>query len=172
MAQPFIGEIRLFGFNFPPVNYAYCNGQTVAISQNPALFSILGTTYGGNGTSTFALPNLQSRVPISFGQGPGLSDYVLGEEAGTESVTVLSTELPQHNHALAASSSLATAETPSSDVTLARSSGGLLAYGGLGSTATGPLTGLSGGSLPHNNIMPYLTINFCIALNGAFPARN
>ncbi len=175
MSNPFLAEIRIFGFNFAPHGWAFCAGQTLAISQNTALFSLLGTTYGGNGTSSFALPDLRGRGALHSGQGPGLSNYVLGQFGGTENVTLLTSEIPQHSHALAASSSLATVSTPASDTTLARSSGGLLAYDGTATpgTALSPqAVSVSGGSQPHNNLMPYLAVNFCIAMSGIFPARN
>ena len=173
MADPFVAEIRIFGFNFAPKGWAFCNGQLMPLSQNTALFSLLGTTYGGDGKSTFALPNLQGAAPMHPGQGPGLSLHDLGEMGGSETVTLLESEIPAHPHALMAGADPANAQIPNSQVILARSSGGS-AYN---PTATGlapmnPLAlSLAGGSLPHNNMQPYLTLNFCIALQGVFPAR-
>ena len=174
MSDPFLGEIRMVGFNFAPHGWAFCNGQIMPIQQNTALFSLLGTMYGGNGTSTFGLPNLQGNVPLGQGQGPGLSDYVIGQTGGEPSVTLLNSELPQHNHLVAASSGVASSTEPAGNV-LARSASGLTAYSSTGTvnTVLAPsLIGLAGGSQPHNNMMPSLTVNFCIALSGVFPARN
>jgi microcystin-dependent protein len=174
MADPFVAEIRIFPFNFAPKGWALCNGQLMPISQNTALFSLLGTTYGGDGKSTFALPNLQGSAPMHPGQGPGLSPHDLGEVGGSETVTLLDSEMPSHTHQLRASVDPANAQIPSSQLTLARSSGGS-AYnpnaGGV--TAMSPAAlGLAGGSLPHNNLQPYLTVNFCIAMQGVFPPRS
>jgi microcystin-dependent protein len=175
MSQPFLGEIRAFGFNFAPRGWAMCNGQILPIAQNTALFSLLGTTYGGNGQTTFALPNLQSRVPLHFGQGPGLSSYALGEVTGTESVSLLITEMPAHNHLIQATSA-------QGDVTSA--AGGVLPSAERGSTTfpynsatDGTLMNVAmvtptGGSQPHQNIQPVLALNYCIALEGIFPSRN
>jgi microcystin-dependent protein len=182
MTDQFVAEIRIFPFNFAPKGWAMCAGQLIPISQNTALFSLLGTTYGGDGKSTFALPNLQGRVPIQQGQGPGLSLYDLGQVAGEEAVTLLQTEMPQHNHGFSASTAQGST---------ASSNGGQLAKGLAGSktqsnvgnlystalgNATTPLSptamGLTGGNLPHNNLMPYLTLNYCIALQGIYPPRS
>ena len=177
MSQPFVAEIRIFPYTFAPSGWAFCAGQLLPISQNTALFSLIGTFYGGNGTSNFALPDLRGRAATHMGQGTGLSPYNLGQSGGTETVTLTYNEMPQHSHAVAASSGLATVSTPASDATLATSSGGLLAYDGSNTepvvTALSPAAvGTSGGSLPHNNLMPYLVLEFCIALQGIFPARN
>ncbi len=174
MADPFVAEIRIFPFNFPPKGWAFCNGQILPISQNTALFSLLGTTYGGDGKSTFALPNLMGSVPLGQGQGQGLSQRFLGETSGTETVTLLVSEIPFHSHGLMSDNEdEADLDQPDSDRTLARSKGGF-AY----NSATSPLGMLApqalppaGGGLPHNNMMPYLTLNFCIALQGVFPPR-
>ena len=175
MAQPFLGQIQAFGFGFAPRNWAFCNGQILSISQNTALFALLGTTYGGNGTSTYALPNLQSRVPIHFGTNLGV-DYVLGEFGGAESVSLNLTNLPSHNHTFAGTASAANVKQPQTGAALAQSSSGNAFYAQAGSptvTAINPGTvGTTGGGLPHSNIQPYLTINWCIALAGVFPARN
>jgi microcystin-dependent protein len=175
MAQPYIGEIRIFAGNFAPVNYAFCRGQLMPISQNTALFSILGTFYGGDGVSTFGLPDLQGRLPIGTGQGPGLSDYVIGERAGTESVTIITTTMPQHVHGIAgATSTDGMTSGPTSTSILATSAAHDKIYSTNAPTTTvinGP-TSLAGGSQPHDNIQPYLAVNFIIALFGVFPSRN
>ena len=173
MADPFVAEIRIFPFNFAPKGWAFCNGQLIAISQNTALFSLLGTTYGGDGKSTFALPNLQGSAPMHPGQGPGLSLHDLGEMNGSETVTLLESEIPAHPHTLMAGADPANAQIPNSQVSLARSSGGS-AYNptGTGLVQMNSLAlGLAGSGQPHNNMQPYLTVNFCIALQGVFPAR-
>lgn len=172
MADPFVAEIRIFPFNFPPKGWAWCDGQLLPLSQNTALFSLLGTTYGGNGKSNFALPDLQGRAPLHPGQGPGLSLHDLGETGGSQTVTLLESEMPAHNHALRTYNDIGEDRIPGPTEALARSTGGLL-YG-----TPGPITqmapeGLSpaGGSEPHNNMQPYLTCYFCIALQGIFPPR-
>lgn len=181
MADPFIGEIRMVGFNFAPNGWALCNGQLLAISQNTALFSLLGTFYGGNGTSTFALPNLQSRVPIHQGQGLGLSPYSIGQIGGTENITLLTTQMPSHNHQVAISNQAGTASDPTS-ATLAQCNTGsardpvLNVPNFVTSAVTGTMAPttitFTGGNQPHENIQPYLTINFIIALVGIFPSRS
>jgi microcystin-dependent protein len=185
MTQPFIGQIQLFGFNFAPRGWALCQGQTLPISQYAALFSILGTNFGGNGINNFMLPNMQGYVTVGAGQAPGLSPYVVGQTAGTTSVNVSINEMANHNHNFAAASSAGTTTT---------AAGNQLAYsqissGGKGgttqtaaiyspnasaaTTALAPLAiGMSGGNLPHNNMQPYLALNYCIALAGDFPSRN
>jgi microcystin-dependent protein len=173
MADPFVAEIRIFPFNFAPKGWAFCNGQLLPISQNTALFSLLGTTYGGDGKSTFALPDLQGNAAMHAGQGKGLSLRDLGEMGGSESITLLLTEIPFHTHVLmAAGSDPAESNVPTNNA-LARSKNGS-AY-----TNTIQLTQMApqalppvGGSLPHNNMQPYLTLNFCIALQGVFPPRS
>jgi len=174
MSDPFIGEIRLFGFNFAPQGWAQCNGQLLPISQNTALFSILGTTYGGDGRTTFGLPNLQGQAPLHTGQGPGLSLHDLGETGGSETVSLLESEIPAHTHALRADAAdPADVQAPTAGVVLARSTGGN-AYASSPLALT-PLAGEAlapaGGDAPHNNMMPYLTFNFCIALQGVYPPR-
>lgn len=174
MADPFVAEIRIFPFNFAPRGWAFCDGQILPLSQNTALFSLLGTTYGGDGKSTFALPDLQGRAPMHPGQGPGLSLHDLGETGGSETVSLLESEIPSHSHALMAEIvDAADNHAPSSAKSLGPSSGGL-AYRGdtanlvsLSDSALAP----AGGDQPHNNLMPYLTLNFCIALQGVFPPR-
>jgi microcystin-dependent protein len=174
MADPFVAEIRIFPFNFPPQGWAWCDGQLLPISQNTALFSLLGTTYGGNGKTNFALPNLQGSVPMQPGQGPGLSMHDLGETGGSDTVTLLESEIPVHAHTIRASAEPANAQIPNAQLTLARSAGGS-AYN---TTATG-LVSMSpqalapaGGNQGHNNLQPYLTMYFCIALQGVFPPRS
>ena len=197
MATPFIGQISTFGFNFAPQNWSLAQGQILSIAQNTALFSLLGTQYGGNGQTTFALPDLRGRVAIGQGQGPGLSNRVIGELAGTETTTLLSTQMPQHVHSLAG----ATGTLNAVDVKATEQSpqpGGYLARGvdtapmpdsipeiylpaAQGDPATKvPLAGvnvagntqIAGGSQPFSTMQPYLVINYCIALFGIFPSRN
>jgi microcystin-dependent protein len=171
MADPFVAEIRIFPFNFAPRGWAWCDGQLLPLSQNTALFSLLGTTYGGNGKSNFALPDLQGRAPMHPGQGPGLSLHDLGETGGSETVTLLESEIPAHPHAVSASQADGNSQTPVNEK---------LATGvGISQHAVpGALTQLSpsalppaGGSLPHNNLQPYLTFYFNIAMQGVFPPR-
>ena len=173
MSSPFVAEIRIFGFNFPPTGWAFCNGQLLPISQNTALFSLLGTFYGGDGKSTFALPDLQGSAPIHQGQGQGLSEYFIGEVGGSQSVTLLDSEMPFHTHALMASPDPADLGAPAPDRSLARSQPNI--YKQPANANPQPLApqavGVTGGSLPHNNMMPFLTLNFCIALQGVFPPR-
>jgi microcystin-dependent protein len=183
MADQFVAEIRIFGFNFAPTGWAQCNGQLMAISQNTALFSLLGTTYGGDGKSTFALPDMMGNIPLHVGRnqpGPGLSVYDLGQTAGTPNVTLLQTELPAHTHTATVSSSSASVTTSSTNQMARPYKGSLQAAStGLFYSPNPPTTvmapqaiGLQGGGLPHNNMMPTLTLNYCIALQGIFPARN
>lgn len=167
MATPFIAQIQMFSFAFAPRNWAQCNGQLLPIAQNQALFSLLGTTYGGNGTTTFGLPDLRGRTPLHFGQGPGLSNRSLGQVGGIESVTLTSTQIPSHTHTVSANTAAPTLGTPA---------GNLWAQGNYSASGASPMAagdvGNSGGSQPHPNLSPYLTINFCIALAGIFPSRN
>ena len=166
MAEPFLSEIRLFSFNFPPKGWAFCNGQFLPINQNQALFSLLGTTYGGNGQTTFALPNLRGRVPIHEGNG-----HTLGEAAGASAVTITQQTMPQHLHFVQANSQAGSTPIPTGN-TFARVVGQI--YTGpsqLTTVAPASLTNV-GGSQPHTNMMPYLTLNFCIALQGIFPSQN
>ena len=173
MADPFVAEIRIFPFNFPPQGWAFCNGQLLPLSQNTALFSLLGTTYGGNGKSNFALPNLQGSAPMHPGQGPGLSLHDLGESGGSETVTLLESEMPVHAHQMSGNVFPGDNSVPGPSISLAESTGGN-AYGpptsNVGQAAFQAL-GVTGGSLPHNNMQPYLTLNFNIALQGVFPPR-
>jgi microcystin-dependent protein len=172
--DPFVAEIRIFPFNFAPTGWAFCDGQLMPISMNTALFSLLGTTYGGDGKSTFALPNLQGNAPMHPGQGPGLSLHDLGETGGSDTVTLLESEMPAHSHTLQAQTTPASLQVGAPDRSLARSTGGFAykqsPFTNLVSMAPAALSP-SGGDLPHNNLMPYLTLNFCIALQGVYPPR-
>ncbi|MBT1156772.1 phage tail protein [Aminobacter anthyllidis] len=174
MADPFVAEIRIFPFNFAPRGWAWCDGQLLPLSQNTALFSLLGTTYGGNGKSNFALPDLQGRTPMHPGQGPGLSLHDLGETGGSETVTLLESEIPMHAHALMASNEDGTQGSLTAGVTMANSVGGMLYQTNVSSNLT-PMNASAlapaGGDAPHNNLQPYLTCYFCIALQGVFPPR-
>ena len=172
MADPFVAEIRIFPFNFAPKGWAWCDGQLMPLSQNTALFSLLGTTYGGNGKSNFALPDLQGRAPMHPGQGPGLSLHDLGETGGSDTVTLLESEIPAHSHQLRANANLANNRNPSGNV-LARPVGGLVYQSTGGSPVSMAFESLApaGGDAPHNNMQPYLTFYFCIALQGVFPPR-
>ena len=172
MADPFIAEVRIFPFNFAPRGWAFCDGQILPISQNTALFSLLGTNYGGNGQSTFALPNLQGRVALGSGQGPGLSNRALGETGGAASVALTEADIPNHTHSVGASNQLSDTPQPAGN-TPARylnNAYQLDTNGNLVSMAPEALPSAGGGQ-PHNNLMPYLTFNFCIALQGLFPPR-
>jgi microcystin-dependent protein len=173
VSDQFVAEIRIFGFNFPPTGWAFCDGQILPISQNTALFSLLGTTYGGDGKTTFALPNLQGSAAMQQGQGQGLSLRDLGEIGGVDFVTLLESEIPAHSHAWSASNAQATEQSPVGQK-VAGGVGGIQFY----ADASNPLTPLAfqalppaGGGLPHNNMQPYLTLNYCIALQGIFPQR-
>ena len=197
MTEPFLGAVSYFGGNFAPRGYATCSGQLLSISQNTALFSILGTTYGGNGQTTFALPDLRGRVPVGSGSGPGLSPYVLGQQAGTETVTLNTTQLPAHNHAatFANNGSALNAATVKASVQSPAAGGAVLAratdtngvalpqiYAPSGTATPAALGGLNvagtvtvgntGGNQPVPNLQPYLTLTAIIALQGIFPSRN
>jgi microcystin-dependent protein len=173
MADPFVAEVRIFGFNFPPKGWAFCQGQLLPLSQNTALFSLLGTTYGGNGKSNFALPDLQGNAAMHPGQGPGLSLYDLGQTGGSETVTLLQSEIPAHTHKMRAHDlDLGDLNAPAPDRSLAKSTNAT-AYAAAANLVSMAPQALppAGGDLPHNNMQPYLTLNFCIALQGVFPPR-
>lgn len=178
--DPFVAEIRIVGFNFPPKGWAFCDGQLLLISQNTALFSLLGTFYGGSGVTTFALPYLAGCAALhagdlSGGAGPGLSQRFLGEQSGSEATELLITEIPSHTHDLRGTGSPASTSVPGANSVLARSGGGA-AYKqpGFGTTTQAHFSALSlaGGNLPHNNMMPSLVMNFVIALEGVFPPHS
>ena len=174
MAEPFLSEIKIISWNFPPKGWAFCNGQLLPINQNQALFSLLGTTYGGDGKSNFALPDMQGNAPMHPGQGPGLSLHDLGETGGSETVSLLESEIPSHSHTMMASSDTADNNVATGHIAakpLGRGNNMYIAN-------TSPLTAMAdvalapaGGDQPHNNMQPYLTLNFCIALQGVFPPR-
>lgn len=173
MSQPFLGQIGIFAFNFAPKNWAVCNGQTLPIAQNAALFSILGTTYGGNGTTTFQLPNLQSRTPIAQGNGSGLTPRALGEVGGQENHTLLLTELPLHTHTLQATTAAATTGLPAGNALATPAKIPLYRAGASTTVTLDPTSlGANSGGQPHSNIQPYAVVNFCIALFGIFPSRS
>jgi microcystin-dependent protein len=170
MSEPFVGEIRILGCNFAPKGWAFCNGQIMPISQNTALFSLLGTYYGGDGKSTFALPNLQGSAPMHQGQGPGLSDRVIGETGGEEAVTLINSEMPSHSHPLKGVNGVANQVSPANNTWAGAAQRPYLTTQN-GSFLNPFALSVSGGSQPHNNMPPYLTLNFCIALQGVYPAR-
>jgi microcystin-dependent protein len=171
--QPYIAEIFMAGMNFPPRGYASCSGQLLAISTNTALFSLVGTTFGGNGTSTFGLPDLRGRVPMGMGNGPGLTPRTLGELSGTETVTLLTTQMPQHIHSLNAVSDAGNVSAPAGAY-LANTGALDKEYKVTGTVVQMNPTavGIAGGSQPHDNMPPYLVLNFYIATQGIFPSRN
>jgi len=177
MSSPFVAEIRIFACNFAPTGWAQCNGQLLPISQNTALFSLLGTFYGGDGKSTFALPNLTDSAPIhagGSGAGPGLSEYFIGQASGTPNVTLLESEMPLHTHTLEAFATPADLKEPQAGAVLTRTQNGALyntTISNLVQMAPQALTP-AGSSFPHNNMMPYLVLNYCIALQGVFPPRS
>jgi microcystin-dependent protein len=175
MAQPYVGQIIAVGFNFAPVGWLLCNGQTVPISEYEALFSLIGTTYGGDGQSTFMLPNLSGRVAIDQGQGPGLFPYTIGESAGNESMSLTPNEIGAHSHALMASPQTGSSATPGSSVALAQNAQSLVQmYGTIApnTTLAGISIGNAGTGQLHENRQPYLTINYIIAYQGVFPPFN
>ena len=166
MAQPYIGEIRIVGFNFAPVNWAFCNGAILDISQNSTLFNLIGTTYGGDGQTTFALPNLQSRFPVHVGSG-----FIQGQVAGTETVTLTVNQIPAHTHAPQANSGGGTSNSPANNF-WANWTGSQYSDQAPGSLMNEAVIGLTGGSQPHDNLPPYLAINFVIALYGVYPSQS
>ena len=170
MSEPFVGEIRMFGGNFAPRGWAFCNGQLLSISQNTALFSLLGTTYGGDGRTTFALPDLRGRMPLHWGAGPNLSNRPLGQKSGAEKVKLIAAEMPAHTHALRGSAAASNTGSPA---------GALPASGGAYNTAWDGTTvldaagaGSAGGGGAHGNMPPFLAVSFIIALEGIYPSRN
>jgi len=174
MSEPFLAEIRMFGFNFAPRGWALCDGQILPINQNQSLFSLLGTTYGGDGRTTFALPDLRSRSPISFGDNPTGSNYTLGQKGGSETVPLATAEMPQHTHAFNVATADATEQRAANtnDSVLAKANVDMY-VSGPGNTTLIPATISSvGGSQAHNNMQPTLAVNFGIALSGLFPSRN
>jgi microcystin-dependent protein len=170
MSSPFVAEIRIFGFNFAPTGWAQCNGQLLPISQNTALFSLLGTMYGGDGKSTFGLPNLEASVAVGQGQGPGLSEYFIGQEGGSQFITLLQTEMPAHSHSWQGDEGNGLFTTPA-NAFLGSGNQMYLTPAAVNANLAPQALALTGGSQPHNNMMPYLTLNFCIAMQGVFPAR-
>lgn len=173
MSDPFVAEIRIFPFNFAPKGWAFCDGQIMPISQNTALFSLLGTTYGGDGKTTFALPNLQGSAPVHQGQGPGLSNYFEGQTGGAETITLLQSELPAHAHqVIGASGSGPTSPAGNTWGSLPGRTPPPEYADGSPNVLMGNTLSPAGGGLPHNNMQPYLTLNFCIALQGIFPPRS
>ena len=175
-SDQYLAEIRIFPFNFAPLGWAQCNGQLVAIAANPALFSLIGTYYGGDGKSNFALPNFAGRAAIDQGQGNGLSNRTLGQPGGEPSVTLLTAQIPNHSHNANASTQSGVSASPTNNVWGAPGAGrGLVWYsipGNINTPMAGGALSLTGNNLPHNNLMPYLTLNFCIATQGIFPPRN
>lgn len=175
MSEPYIGMITTYGFSFAPRGWAQCNGQLLPISQNEALFSLLGTSYGGDGQSTFALPDLQGRTAVSTGQSPGTTmNWQLGQSVGVETVTLLTTQLPTHNHALNCVSGAANQQNPANHVTASELSGSTATYSDASrdTTMNGSSIGPAGGSQAHDNMQPFLVVNFCIATEGLYPSRS
>jgi len=178
MAQPFVGEIRCFGFNFAPLEWAFCDGQLVPVSQNNALFAILGTIYGGDGVNTFALPDLRGRIPMHWGQSSSGLNTQIGQPLGAPEVTLLTTEIPQHTHQISAATAGEADERSASPTTASYMSNikGAFLYQQVPVTPNTPFSqravSTTGGSQSHQNMQPYLSLNFCIALFGIFPSRN
>jgi microcystin-dependent protein len=174
MSDPYVGEIRMVGFNFAPQGWAFCNGQLLPISQNEALYSLIGTFYGGNGTSNFALPNLQSRVAIHQGTGNGLSPYVIGQVGGVESVALQYNQMPIHNHSVGVVNAGGNVASPSGNYPAIESTGTSLNYsnGTPNASLNAATIGNAGGTTPGSIIQPYLCVNFIIALVGIFPTRS
>jgi microcystin-dependent protein len=179
MAQPYVGEIRIFAGNFPPAGWAFCDGQLLSIADNDVLFQLIGTTYGGDGQSTFGMPDMRGRVPVHVGTGPGQT-YVLGQSGGVESVTLSSQQMPQHTHSLVSTSTPATSEKPSGQSIFAdigpagiNNLNAFVAYDGTNQvTLAGSSVSVAGGNQPHDNMQPYLGLNFIISLFGIFPSQN
>ncbi len=175
MSDPYVGEIRLLGFSRVPNGWLPCNGSLQSISQYEVLFTLIGTTYGGDGVTTFALPNLSSRIPIHYGSGPGLSPYVLGAIGGSESVTLQLTQIPQHDHPMVATTEAANSDQITQKVEFGAVSGDTMYASDVAGAAiatTAPTsTSVAGGNVGHDNLMPTLTVQFCIAYNGIFPSQ-
>jgi microcystin-dependent protein len=180
MSSPYVGQILMFGGNFPPSGWMFCNGQLLPISENDVLFQLIGTTYGGDGQETFGLPNMQSRVPIHQGQGAGLSSYVIGQAGGTESVTLTTNQIPVHSHVPVASANPGTSSVAANNTILstenstAQGGGNAFTYlppGGAQAQMANSSIGLTGSSQPHQNIQPVLAISYCISLFGVFPTQ-
>jgi microcystin-dependent protein len=169
--NPYIGEIRIFSGNFAPKGWAFCNGQLLSIQSNTALFSLIGTYYGGNGTTTFALPNLQSRIPIHQGQGQGLSPYIVGQIGGNENITLLTQQMPQHNHTVATATT-SSSNKPANNYWADAAGGNMYSAGPATGTLNGQAMSYQGNGLPHSNLQPYLAVSFIIATQGIFPPRN
>lgn len=174
MAEPFLGQIIEAGWSFAAQGYATCDGQLMSIAQNNALFALLGTTFGGDGIQTFGLPDLRGRIPIHMGQGPGLTNRVIGEQSGTETVTLITSQMPMHSHLATGSSADANKTSPGGNTWANEGTGSLNLFVNSAPNATmNPQTiGMSGGNQPHENMQPYLVNNFLIALEGIFPSRN
>ena len=177
MAQPYVGEIRMFAGNFPPNGWMFCDGQLLPISENETLFQLIGTTYGGDGQTTFALPDFRGRVAVGTGQGPGLPTITLGEMAGEPTHTLISTEMPLHNHTLGANANFANIANPNgSTLAIGQSANGDAVSMYINQAPNNALNaqsiGLAGGSQPHNNMQPYLGMNYIICVSGIFPSRN
>jgi microcystin-dependent protein len=171
MGQPYVGEIRMFGGNFAPAGWAFCNGQLIPISENDILFTLIGTTYGGDGQSNFALPDLQGRIPLHMGTASSGTTYTIGEKAGVESVTLTTQQIPNHNHGFMASTATPSAPNPS-NAYLASSSSVPIYNTNTPVGAMLPASGPGGGSQPHDNLMPFLAVSFIISLFGIFPTQN
>jgi microcystin-dependent protein len=171
MSDPYLGEIRMFAGNFAPAGWAFCDGATMAISENDTLFNLIGTTYGGDGQTTFNLPNLQSRVPVHYGTGPALSTYGLGEVGGVESVTLTSQQMPVHNHPFVATTDPGTASNAQGRLVAASPSDSLYIQDSPSVTMAAQSLGPSGGSQPHSNLMPHIAINYIISLFGIYPSQ-
>jgi microcystin-dependent protein len=176
MSEPYLGEIIMFGGNFAPRGWALCNGQLLSIAQNSALFSILGTTYGGDGQTTFALPDLRGRAPLNWGQGPGLTPKAIGESSGSETVTLLQTQMPAHNHPVMANNQDGNSTGATGNLwatSVDSNSQQVSAYGTVANTTMSPQAiGVAGGNQPHQNMQPYLCVSFIIALEGIYPSRS
>lgn len=172
--EPFVGQIQAFGFNFAPRGWAFCDGQMMSISQNTALFSLLGTVYGGDGRTTFGLPDLRGRVSLHQGTGPGLSHYNIGQRGGVESVTLTQAQMPAHNHAVQCVSSNGNVASPVGALPAAEVAAGADIWSNAAANGQMAATMIAsaGGSQPHSNIQPYLVLNWCIALQGLYPSRN